>query len=71
MEFEHLVWRLSIQGLIRGSSMQIARGVDGLGPEVHWGLRIEHHGPSLLGQNSDHHFRDAVLVLRMWRPWLE
>ena len=48
-----------------------SRGVDGLGPEVHWGLRIEHHGPSLLGQNSDHPFRDAVLVLRMWRAWLE
>jgi len=51
--------------------MHIARGVDGLGPEVHWGLRIEHHGPSLLGQDSDHPFRDAVLVLRMWRTWLE
>ena len=51
--------------------MQIVRGVDGLGPEVHWGLRIENHGPSLLGQDSDHPFRDAILVLRMWQTWLE
>ena len=51
--------------------MQIAPGVDGLSPEVHWGLRIEHHSPGLLGQDSNHPFRDAVLVLRMWRTWLE
>jgi len=71
MAFEYLVWRLSVQGLIWDSSMQIARGVNGLSPEVHWGLRIEHHGPSLLGQDSDHPFHDAVLVLRMWRTWLK
>jgi len=51
--------------------MQIARCVDGLIPEVHWALRIEHHSASLLGQNSDHPFCDAVLVLRMWQAWLE
>jgi len=51
--------------------MQIARGVDGLRVEVHWGLRIEHHSPSLLGQDTNHPFWDAVLVLRMWRTWLE
>jgi len=51
--------------------MQIARSGDGLGPEVHWGLRIEHHIPGLLGQDSDNPFHDAVLVLRMWRTWLE
>jgi len=71
MAFEHLVWCLSIQGLIRGSSMQIVRNVDGLDPEVHWGLRIEHHSPGLLGQDSDHPFRDVVLVLCIWRTWLE
>ena len=56
MAFEHLVWRLSVQELVRDSSMQIARGVDGLRVEVHWGLRIEHHSPSLLGQDTNHPF---------------
>jgi len=51
--------------------MQIAHGVDGLSSEVHWGLRIEHHSPGLLGQDSNHPFYDAVLLLCMWQIWLE
>jgi len=51
--------------------MQIACSVDGLGPEVDWGLRIEHHSPGLLGQDSNHPFHNSDLVMRMWQIWLE
>jgi len=51
--------------------MQVASGVDGLGPELHGGLRIKHHGPNLLSQDSDHPFHDAVLVLCVWWTRLE
>jgi hypothetical protein len=65
MAFEYLVWYFSVPGPIRGSSMQIACSVNSLGPDVYGGLRIKHHGPGLLGYDSDHPFRNSNLVLRM------
>jgi len=41
MVFEHLVWCLSVQGLIRGSSMQVASSVDGVSPELCWNIWID------------------------------